>query len=254
MTAVQIVENDRTTALAPTPPASTVVVNAGSLFGAIIRATESGVDLDKVERMMGLYERVKAGEAKAAWIAAMTRAQPLLPVIRERGKNAGTNSKFALWEDINEAIRAPLASSGLTLTFRVNISDKQASVTAIVSHSDGHSEETTVPVPVEAVNRGMNNSQAVGSAISYGKRYAAAAILNLTSTGEDDDGKKAGAGGLISADDVAALREKMVACGLPEARFCERLAVASVEQLPASRYDEAERRIMDFARAKGVTP
>jgi hypothetical protein len=37
-----------------------------------------------------------------------------------------------------------------------------------------------------------NAVQALGSAISYGKRYTASALLNLTSHGEDDDSFRAG--------------------------------------------------------------
>lgn len=255
MTAVQIVENEHTTAISPASVGAAklpAVVNAESLFGAIIRATDTGVDLDKVERMMGLYERVKANEAKAAWIAAMASAQPELPVIRERGKNGGTNSKFALWEDINQAIRAPLAKNGLTLTFRVDITDRLASVTAVVSHAMGHSEATTVPVPVEAVNKGMNNSQAVGSAISYGKRYAAGAILNITSTGEDDDGQKAGVGGTITADEAAELREKMAQAGMTEDAFLRWAKLERVEDVPATHYEKASDAILRAAQTRAA--
>ena len=34
--------------------------------------------------------------------------------------------------------------------------------------------------------------QSVGSSVSYGKRYAASALLNLTTHGEDDDGRLGG--------------------------------------------------------------
>ncbi|MFN7609207.1 MAG: ERF family protein [Ralstonia sp.] len=232
-------------------PGQTAVVGAQNLFSAIVRATEAGLDPDKAERMFALWERVKASEAKAAWIAAMSAAQPELPAIVKHGKNKGTNSSYALWEDVNRNIVPILAKHGLTLTFRTSVSDKMANVTAVVSHVAGHAEETTVPQPIEVVNRAMNNNQAVASAISYGKRAAGGAILNLTYIGEDDDGNKAASGGRISADDAQALRDKMAACGLSEERFCTRLNVSAVDDLPASRYDEAERRIMDFARAKG---
>jgi hypothetical protein len=241
------------TKVEPTAVAAPNVVNAESLFGAIMRATEGGVDLDKVERMMGLYERVKANEAKAAWIAAMSAAQPELPVIRERGKNTGTNSRYALWEDVNAAITPVLARHGITLTFRTNIAEKMATVTAVVAHAAGHSEETTVPVPVEQVNRAMNSAQAVGSAISYGKRYAAGAILNFTSTGEDDDGARAGAGVTITAAQYEQLTTWLDEVDGDADKFAAVLKVDSLHSLTVARWNDAVRKLQARAADLGRT-
>ena len=63
-------------------------------------------------------------------------------------------------------------------------------ITAILSHREGHSEETTLTL--DADKSGSKNAvQAVGSSISYGQRYAAVALLNITTRGMDDDGENA---------------------------------------------------------------
>jgi hypothetical protein len=56
------------------------------------------------------------------------------------------------------------------------------------------------------VGKGRNDVQAIGSSVSYGKRYAAMAMLNLITRGlaEDDDGQ---AGGGTPGDPYAALAE-----------------------------------------------
>ena len=103
---------------------------------------------------------------------------------------ATATSTYALWEDINEAIKPVIARSGFGLRFRIGQEHNTIVVTAILSHCGGHAEETTMRLPVD-LSGGKNPVQAIGSSTSYGKRYTASALLNLTSRGEDDDGKAA---------------------------------------------------------------
>ncbi|WP_122221652.1 phosphoadenosine phosphosulfate reductase family protein [Pseudomonas syringae group genomosp. 3] len=48
-------------------------------------------------------------------------------------------------------------------------------------------EATSIVLPVDATGS-KNGVQAVASSVSYGKRYTAGLLLNITTTGEDDDG------------------------------------------------------------------
>jgi len=60
-------------------------------------------------------------------------------------------------------------------------------VTATLSHSTGH--DVTTSMSGGADTSGSKNAiQALGSSVSYLKRYTASALLNLTSHGSDDDG------------------------------------------------------------------
>ncbi|MNE66080.1 ERF superfamily protein [compost metagenome] len=60
----------------------------------------------------------------------------------------------------------------------------------MLSHRDGHRETTSILLPADATGS-KNAVQAVASSVSYGKRYTAGALLNFTTTGEDDDGQGA---------------------------------------------------------------
>jgi hypothetical protein len=122
--------------------------------------------------------------------------QPKLPVVGERGgiknNNGQVQSTYALWEDINDAIRPLLAEHGFALSFKVGqAQDGKITITGILSHREGHQEETTLTL-VHDSSGSKNSVQAVGSSVSYGKRYTAMALLNITTRGEDDDGKAAG--------------------------------------------------------------
>lgn len=183
----------------PRPAALTgeVVQASASLMDVIGRAAaDPNTDVDKLERLLGMYERITAQKAKASFTAALAEVQPKLPVIEEHGgikdRAGNVQSTYAKWEDIADAIRPALHEHGFALSFRVVTTPKVA-VTGVLSHRDGHSEETTMELPVDG-SGSKNDVQAVGSSFSYGKRYTAIALLNITSRAKvdrDDDGKSA---------------------------------------------------------------
>jgi len=217
-----------------------VAADAASIMEVIDRAArDPNTDVDKLERLMGLYERVKAGSAKAAFDNALAQMQPKLPVIAERGKiniGSGKAQGYALWEDINEAIKPFLAEHGFTISFRTGFEDEKVVVTCVLSR-DGHSEETTMKLPVDT-SGSKNTVQAFGSSTSYGKRYTAMALLNLTSRGEDDDGKAGGAKCITEqqAADLHALIEEVKA---DKVKFLDFIGADTVETIPAKNYRAA---------------
>jgi hypothetical protein len=178
-----------------------IQTDATSLMAVISRAaSDPNTDVDKLERLMSLYERITKQQAKAAFTAALAEMQPRLPIIDEKGgikdRAGNVQSTYAKWDDIAEAIRPLLHEYGFTLTFRVVTTPKVA-VTGVLSHRDGHTDETTMELPVDD-SGSKNTVQAVGSSFSYGKRYTAIALLNITSRAKqdrDDDGQAGGARG-----------------------------------------------------------
>lgn len=166
-----------------------------TLLAVISRAAaDPQTDVEKMERLMAMYERIEARRAVSAFDTALSNMQPELPSIGKRGgikdRNGNVQSTYALWEDINQVIKPVLQKHGFALSFRTDCAEG-ISVTGVLSHKEGHREETTIKLPADATGS-KNAVQAVASSVSYGKRYTAGALLNLTSHGEDDDGFKAG--------------------------------------------------------------
>lgn len=186
------------------PPAPVATSDADRLVMMIDRAIEAGYEPEKVEQYFGLLQRVRAADAKRAYDAAYSQMQPKLPIIGKKGdiknKFGAVQSKYALWEDIVESIRPVLAEYGFALSFRTRVEGSTIIVTGILAHAEGH--ETTTELPVPADTSGAKNAvQAIGSSVSYGKRYVASALLNLAAKGEDDDAR--GAGGYASDAQIA---------------------------------------------------
>lgn len=229
------------------PSAQIVPTDGASLMAVIARAAnDPNTDVDKLERLMGLYERMTAQSAKATFTANLAAMQPRLPVINERGaistdRGKTVQSTYAKWEDINDAIRPLLSEYGFALSFRICRSDALVSVTGVLSHRDGHSDETTIDLPADA-SGSKNAVQAVGSSVSYGKRYAAIALLNITSRApqdRDDDGHSADPNFWISNDELDELVALMDDVKADRQRFLNFLKIDTLAKLPKSRLKEA---------------
>jgi hypothetical protein len=229
-----------------------VANDAGAIIQVIERAAVNPqVDIDKMERLIQMQERIMDRNAKSAYAAALSAMQPELPVISERGAidlGRGPKQRYALWEDINDAIKPVLAKHGFALSFRTGQLEGKISVTGILSHREGHSEETTMYLPADT-SGSKNAVQAVGSSTSYGKRYTTSALLNLTSRGEDDDGKAGGAK-TITADQAADVHALIDEVKADKPKFLDWLGVESVEQIPATKLSQAVKALNDKRRAK----
>lgn len=235
----------------PIPAAAPIVSESTAIVAMIERAArDPNVDIDKMERLLQMQERVIDRQSKAAYAAALAQMQPELPVICERGKikvGNETRSTYALWEDINEAIKPVLAAHGFAISFRTGRQEDKIVVTGILSHREGHSEETTMHLPIDT-SGSKNNVQAVGSSTSYGKRYTASALLNLTSRGEDDDGRAAG--GTINAAELSRIQSLIVEVAADIPKFCKYMRVEKIEEIAAKDFERAVAALEGKRKAK----
>lgn len=226
------------------------VEQAANIIQVIERAaTNPDVDVGKMQQLLDMQERILDRNAKVAYTQALAAMADELPVVAERGhikdRHGKIQSTYAKWEDINEAIKPILSKHGFHLSFRTGrAEDGSMAVTGVLSHREGHAEETTIYLPADQ-SGSKNEVQAVGSSASYGKRYTAAALLNLTTCGEDDDGQAAGAGPTISEDQAADLRSIIEEVGADEKKFLSYLAktgkvkIDSIEAIPAKMHKDA---------------
>lgn len=161
-------------------------VAENSLLAVISRvATDPNCDLDKMERLLNMQERVMAKQSEQAFNAAMAAMQAEIPSIAERG--TGHNIKYATLEDIVDTVRPIMHKYGFAVSFRVAQAAPQITVTGVLMHKDGHREETSMMLAADT-SGSKNAVQAIGSSVSYGKRYVLSALLNIATRGEDDNG------------------------------------------------------------------
>lgn len=220
-----------------------------ALISMIERAArDPNVDIDKMERLFQMHERMMAHQARVAYDEAFAAMQPELPEIDKRGRivirdkynteNIIQSTPYALWEDTNRLIKPILAKHGFGLSFRITQTPERLTTTAVLSHKGGHREETQFAAPCDSTGS-KNNVQGWGSATSYGKRYTGTAILNITTKGEDDDGEKAGIGATITDEQLVLLRSKIdfVEADIP--KFCKYFKIMRLDDLPAAQFERA---------------
>lgn len=245
-------------------------------FAMIERAArDPAISVEKLERLFELSERARAVRAKQAFAQAFAALQIELPTIdrenrivvyskeaRERkgGPVEGVDvpqqsTPYASLETIIAAIRTPLSRHGFSIRFEHATVNGLIGTTAILTHRDGHAERADIP-PLQHDSSGSKNSvQAVGSSLTYGRRYALLALLAIVSHAPqdaDDDGKAAGAGEVatISEDQVTEIRMMLTKTKSDEARFLETFKVESIEALRPAQVEQARTLLLQKAAAQ----
>ena len=167
---------------------------SANVLAVIARAaTDSNVDIGKMERLLDMQERVLNRNAEMAFYAAMSELQDAMPTIKKEGEikvGGQVRSRYARFEDILGQTKPLLKQYGFSVAFKSNFVDGQLEITGTLSHREGHHESTTMRLPFDE-SGSKNNVQAIGSSVSYGKRYVYCMLLNINITEDDDDGRAA---------------------------------------------------------------
>ena len=253
----QMVERATSMPSTADPDASMIAIIANYL-------NNPNANIDNLQKLLNLQESIAAKRARIEFDGALSRVQPFLPTIDQKGKiivrdkndqnKINQSTPYALQADIMEAIREPLSAHGLAISHRTGVTPEgKITVTGILSHAGGHREETTLALPHDATGS-KNAVQAVGSSIAYGRRYTTLLLLNITSRAPqdgDDDGAGTGNGSaFITQDQVRDLSQKITDSGASLVKFLEYFGVESLPDLPAKRFDEATKKIAEAAKAR----
>lgn len=224
-------------------------------------ARDPNIDADKMIKLFDLSERAQAARSKAAFAADFPLMQAKLPRIDRRGrivvyskadreKQGGptTNDRpqqetpYARLEDIVEAISEPLAEHGFSVSHRIERTPEGLiNVTGILTHREGHSEQTSFPLPHDSTGS-KNSVQAIGSSITYGRRYTILSLLNIVSHAPmdaDDDAKRAGDAETIGPDDIAHVEQQLRDTDSDKAAFLKVIRAESVEAMTIPQFKRA---------------
>jgi len=160
------------------------------------------VNPEKAVVMADLMFRMEDRDREATFIAAKTAAIAEMPRIGQDGYNTHLKIRYAKWETMQPIVNRVLTKHGLALSFVVGGDAGKLTVRPVLQGHGWTEQGEAMPLPADT-GPGRSAVQAVGSSVSYGKRYTAMAMLNLLQAGvaEDDDG----AGG--SADPYDALTD-----------------------------------------------
>src|SRR6185312_4088804 len=115
------------------------------------RAVSAGADIEVLEKLMGLQERWEKNQAKKSYDAAMAAAKAEIPVITKNrevdftSQKGRTHYRHEDMAGIARVVDPILSKNGLSYRYRTSSEpNSPISVTCIISHRDGHSEEITL--------------------------------------------------------------------------------------------------------------
>jgi len=182
----EIVVNDKRSDMMPPEPATTPAIQMLRMVEKVMMVPD--IPIERIEMAIKMKNDMENRDYEKLFYADLAAMQVELPRVIESKK--AHNSSYAPLEDINDTIRPAMQKWGFAVTFRVTQPGGAIQVETILSHKAGHHINTVITLPPDT-SGSKNGTQAVGSSISYGKRYGISALLNI-STGDDTDGYAAG--------------------------------------------------------------
>jgi hypothetical protein len=213
--------------------------------------SQPDIDPERMKGFMDLYERLRADEAAEEFANALAAFQAKCPRITKRrllDLGGGKGPMFASLDDIDVIVRPLLVEFGLSVNYSAKMTDDGKMTVVCRLHKGRHVDETEVTLPVPTQMR-VNDTQKMGAALSYGKRYALCDALNLIVTDEDTD-----AGGLIhriSEKEVGIIEDWLSQLEPKEkGPFLKYMGVESVAAIPLADFNKAVDALQRKVKAK----
>ncbi len=222
----------------------------GDALLAVIAAAaqDPRVDVQKMQALLDMKLQIVRESAAQEFAVAMSRLQPKLPRIVKNGRIEfnGASQPYAKYEDILKVCRPLLAEEGFSTTYSFEEGPNGTVCICTVTHRGGHSKATRTP-PLPMDKSGSKNAvQAVGSMMSYAKRYAFCNAFDIVTTDQDDDGNSTG---YLGDEQIQKVYDLVNACEMTTAAQKKLLDFAnadSIEHIQKRDYD----RVMEALRRK----
>ena len=115
---------------------------------------------------------------------ALAAAQGEIENASKNAQNPHLKSRYADLAEVLNTVRPVLSRHGIAFTQMPSLADGLVSVETMMMHKSGEWISSIISAPLT-----KQDSQAVGAAISYCRRYSLAAIAGISQ--EDDDGESA---------------------------------------------------------------
>lgn len=230
------------------PPADPMV----SMIERVVM--DPNADLDKLERMLAMKERMDAESARRQFSDAMAACQAEIQPVAKNKNNDQTRSKYADLAAIYAACKPIIARHGFSFSTFPSATQTPGmmGVRWTLRHQAGHEESDVAEIPLD--DKGMkgtaNKTQthAFGSTASYARRYLFCMIFDVA-TGDDNDGN-ASASAPITEDQFHEIRELIEKAGITEDVVCTAEGIAALHDLPAAKFNAVRAKLQKTIRNK----
>lgn len=157
--------------------------------------SDPNIPADKMQVILQMQKDIMAESRREAFQAAFSEMAMELPRVNKRGmvelvkadgRKVGSY-RYMKYEDMDAIIRPIINRYGFSLSFSTDVEGDKNILRGKLMHDGGHYESSKLALPPDT-GPGRNPLQAMGSTLSYEKRYMAELLLNIVRSGEDDDG------------------------------------------------------------------
>ena len=231
-----------------------------------VAAGDPRMDIAKVKELWAMHKEMMDRESAQAFADAMAKAQARIEPIAKDRRNDHTKSMYATLAAITEAVTPIIATEGLAVSFDTfdPVRDKDlpplekgwVRVIAIVSHRGGHARKYHLDGPLDDAGKdGTKNKtgiQAMGSTVSYLRRYLVCMIFNVATADDNDGNNRSGSEQRMSekalADHLAKMDEgateaDMMAAFAKAYNACEDIKDRDSQRVLMAKRDELRRKL-----------
>lgn len=117
---------------------------------------------------------------------ALAKAQAEINPAVFDASNPHFRSRYATLASVMQACRSALSKNQIAVVQGSTVSEKNVIVNTMLIHASGDFISDDLAIPIA-----QNTAQAIGSALTYGRRYGLSALVGIVSDEDDDDGESA---------------------------------------------------------------
>lgn len=175
---------------------------------------------------------------------ALCKAQSEIRAAEYDGKNPYFKSNYSTLSSVVKASRHPLSKNGLSIMQIIDSVEGKTYLKTRLAHVSGEYIESKFELPLDTIS-GDKKWHAIGSAITYARRYSLSAILGMISgSDKDDDGNKAE---FIDEKQITILEDLLNQFDIIERNdLCKTMKVDKIETIAKNKY----KRVLTFLKNK----
>jgi hypothetical protein len=228
-------------------------------------AANPAVDVQKMQALLDMQIVIRREEARTEFIRAFVSMSAKMPSIKKDGtilieKNGRIVQKtpYATFEALHKAVSPLLKANNFAFWTEPDIGAAGVGIVirGHLDHISGHGTSCVMSLPPDTTGS-KNSTQAIGSSISYGRRYCLMNLCNIASEAPEDrdrDGNPKGrraddpppTAALVTKKQLGELREAMKTCGVTEGMVCQKYEIDALEDMPVEMFGAAMKACGDF--------
>ncbi len=225
------------------PPPNQMILSGDPILSLLQNITSGAITPESVgvvERLAALYERQQKATAEQDYARAFVALQSDVPRIKATSiipdNNGNPRSTFAPYEKIMEQVQPLLVKHGFGVTFDAETTGERTVVKCTLMHAGGHSRSNTFSARLSPPPK-SSAAQGDGATMTYAKRYALCAALNIVVDHDTDAAAPYDARNVdapITASQAADIHARAKACGANTGKLLAWIGVKTFEEIPES--------------------